>query len=154
MAEALWRAVAWVVCTPAIADWIIQRAMCTPGEHLKGYMNRYNLFNPHRRWFPFSIRVHHILRADAGLSLHDHPWNARTIILKGSYEEMREDRTLLRTYAVGATHAIPLGSFHRVTAVDERIGAVTLFFMGRFRRDWSFQAEDGTLTAAHKEATT
>lgn len=61
------------------------------------YKGRWWLFNPFSRethkaalwWCPWSFRIHHIMRHDEDLDLHDHPWNARTIILRGWYTEQR-----------------------------------------------------------------
>lgn len=148
MAEALWRALAWVVSRPWLAERIIAHAMRTPDTFLPGYMRRWWLFNPldratnelRYRWCPWSIRVHHILRADLDQHLHNHPWNARTLVLLGSYVEQREDGVqYLRD--TGDTAAIPCETFHQITAVDERLGAVTMFFMGRKRDSWGFRVD-------------
>ncbi len=49
------------------------------------------------RWF--TIRIHHIKRADADVELHDHPWSFISLILKGWYEEERPRSSLLRGFA-------------------------------------------------------
>ena len=98
-----WRILAKVLARPAVADWLIARAKLTPYQHIMSadgtemYMGRWWLFNPYSRethksrfwWCPWSFRIHHILREDADRDLHDHPWNARTIILRGWYTEQR-----------------------------------------------------------------
>lgn len=109
-------------------------------------MHRWWLFNPYfytpglRRfsWFPISVRVHHILRADQDRHLHDHPWNARTIVLVGSYVEERDDGTR-HIRSAGSTAPLRFGSFHRIAAVDPMLGAVTLFITGRKRGVWGFK---------------
>lgn len=151
-----WRAVAWLASRPRVADWLIARAMRTPYTQITSpdgqdvYMDRWWLFNPYpshagatlRRypWCPVSVRVHHIRRADADWHLHDHPWNARTIILLGGYAEVREDgRTLLRT--AGDTATLQFNEFHRIVEVGANLGAVTLFITGRYRGTWGFKVD-------------
>ncbi|OZI82880.1 hypothetical protein CFN58_34970, partial [Pseudomonas avellanae] len=103
MKETFWRAFAVIVSRPCVAAWIIRRAQRTPYQHITSadgqerYMGRWWLFEgydrvrqqPKYRWFPWSVRVHHILREDRDRDLHDHPWHARTIILQGGYVELR-----------------------------------------------------------------
>jgi hypothetical protein len=125
------------------APRIIERAKRTPDEHLPGYMERYWLFNPYNREtrapkyprVPFSIRVHHILREDYDRSEHDHPWNARTVILRGWYREERGGVPICRT--LGDTATLRHNEFHRITEVPEG-GVWTLFIMGRYRGRWGF----------------
>lgn len=135
--------------------------MKTPYTHLDGYMMRYWLFNPYpskssgkRPWwqFPISIRLHHILREDDDRALHDHPWNARTIILKGSYSEVRLRRIIYRMPSrfearrfaedpyerePGDTARLNFGEYHRITSVTDG-GVWTLFITGRYRGTWGF----------------
>lgn len=35
----------------------------------------------------FNIYIHHILKSDQDRHMHDHPWNFRSFLLKGSYRE-------------------------------------------------------------------
>lgn len=153
---------AWLVSRPAIADWLIRRAKRTPYAHIvngdgAAYMERYWLFNPYpttpgvKSWFPISVRLHWIRRADDDRHLHDHPWNARTFILKGGYSERRErvpygwswwqGRTL--HYYPGDTASLKFGEFHRITEVADG-GAWTLFVTGKYRGTWGFRMEDGS----------
>lgn len=157
-----WSLIAWLVSRQPVADWIIQRAQRTPYFHLKGYMKRWWLFNgyssdqslsPEERrkqkrfpWLPISIRVHHILREDLGRYLHDHPWNARTIILRGWYVERRlaadlgslyegERHALLRMR--GDTATLKFGEYHEIASVSSG-GVWTLFICGEYQGDWGF----------------
>lgn len=149
-----------LLATPFIADRLIARAMKTPDEHLPGYMLRFWLFNPYNRqtrkprysWIPFSIRVHHILRADYGRDHHDHPWNARTVILRGWYMERRlysNGRTAEGKYhessvnnvrLAGDTATINFGEYHTIDLVSPG-GVWTLFIMGRYRGNWGFMVD-------------
>lgn len=144
-----------------------------PGESF--YMRRFWLFNPYSRedniptlrltlklgrWkkvlaFPISIRVHHIMREDADRDEHDHPWSARTVILKGHYLEKRmtsdgkwsapdelgrraweaKEKILLRR--PGATATLGFGEYHRICEVAPA-GAWTLFISGPWKGVWGF----------------
>ena len=150
ISDLLWRLVAAVVAQPEIAALLIRWAQRTPDEHIGEYMGRWWLFNPYDRetrrarypWCPFSIRVHHIRQPDHGRELHDHPWDARTIVLRGWYAEHRlTDRALELTERSvrgwSDTARIGYGEFHRISQVSPA-GAWTLFIMGRYRGTWGF----------------
>jgi hypothetical protein len=161
MADLVWKAVAWVVSRKPVADYIIKRAKRTPYFHLEDYMHRWWVFNPYGgnkddpqadefarhkaryRWFP-SIRVHHILRADIADHPHDHPWNARTIILKGWYTEQRHVVNADGTTSYkairrrrGDTARIGYGEYHHVSKVSKG-GVWTLFFTREYMGFWGF----------------
>ena len=134
-----------------------------PGESF--YMRRFWLFNPYSRedniptlrltlklgrWkkvlaFPISIRVHHIMREDRERDLHSHPWNARSVILKGHYVEERESahtptgkQLFLRR--PGATMKLGCGDYHRICEVGPA-GTWTLFISGPWRQVWCFKVK-------------
>jgi len=154
MSNAAWHLVAAFVSRPVVAGWIIRRAMRTPYFHLQGYMDRWWLFNPYAsdtsvqdalrgrakrwNWLP-SIRLHHILREDLASHLHDHPWNARTILLDGWYIERREDRAP-RVLRAGDTAAIAFGEYHHIERVSEG-GVWTLFFTWQYGGTWGFRVD-------------
>jgi len=50
------------------------------------YMHRYYLFLKDRKFFPFNITLHKIVKSDDPI-FHDHPWPFITIILSGGYWE-------------------------------------------------------------------
>lgn len=125
--------------------------MKTPYTHImhpKGvYMERYWLFNPyqpessgkHNR-FPISIRIHHICLPDDARDLHDHPWNARTIILKGGYIEQRlvnGNEVVCFERLPGDTAKIKFGEYHTIEALADG-GAWTVFITGKYRGTWGF----------------
>jgi hypothetical protein len=149
---------------PAVVDYLIRRAKRTPYVHITGpdgsvYMERYWLFNPYpanssgaaKNRFPISIRLHRIMRPDGDRHLHDHPWNARTFILRGGYTEvrplysdpdMREFSHLETTInrCEGDTAALKFGEYHRITSVT--LGGVwTLFVTGKYRGTWGFDVD-------------
>lgn len=155
MKEMLWKLLAKILGIPFVASWLIKRAMRTPYFHLEGYMNRYWLFNrysavgkpdviPRRfSWLP-SVRIHHILREDDARDLHDHPWNARTIILKGYYVERRlinkpSRFVICNTYLrqAGDTATINFGEYHNIDEVSDG-GVWTLFIAGNSLGTWGF----------------
>jgi hypothetical protein len=157
MKEILWRMLAFVVSRPLVADYLIARAALTPFKHIDGYMNRDWLFNPYsdkrrkRDWLP-SIRVHHILRHDLDQHPHDHPWDARTIIMKGWYYEdrilllhrepwMKEAPAVRKLRRPGDTATLNYGEFHQIVQVSPG-GVHTLFFTWKFKGLWGFLVGD------------
>lgn len=152
MRNLFWNIIAFIVSFTMIRNWLLKRAFKTPYSHLPGYMDRYWLFNPYqyadgryikqgwlRRLLP-SIRVHHILRADNAEHMHDHPWDARTIILIGAYVEAYIDKNGLVIQAEripGDTRAIRFGEYHHISSVTTG-GVWTLFFTWKYRGTWGF----------------
>lgn len=173
MRNIVWSLIARVVSRPAVADWIIERSKRKPYYPITSrdgaeiYMDRHWLFNPYTKdadgnagparlsWLP-SIRVHHIMRADDDGHMHDHPWNARTIVLRGWYREERpwlvgdvvpknctklifshaDDRMEL-TRTTGYTGRVLFDSYHRISSVSNG-GVTTLWFTWRYRGTWGF----------------
>lgn len=133
-----------ILTIPRVKCWLIARAQRTPYFHLPGYMERWWLVNGYdpethttaHPWFPWSVRIHHILREDYDRVLHDHPWNARTFILHGWYREVREDGALVRRCA-GDTARLNFGEFHAIREVSPG-GVWTLFITSRFQGTWGF----------------
>jgi len=138
-----WQLIALILSKPFIADWLIEHAQRTPYNHIVDragtlYMQRWWLIKP--GFLPFSIRVHHIVRPDADRHLHDHPFNYRTIILRGGYVE--ED--VFGEFDIrvsGDTVKATANTFHRISHVDHKDGAWTLFIMGRRRNQWGFMVD-------------
>ncbi len=175
MINLFWRLVAKLLARPAVAAWLIARAHRTPYQHIMSadgaemYMGRWWLFNPYSRethkparwWCPWSFRIHHIMRPDEDRDLHDHPWNARTIILRGWYTEQRMEpatpadmlalgcplvwreeqddlcKLSIRTRKPGDTARLNHGEYHRIDEVSPG-GVYTLFITRKWRGDWGF----------------
>ena len=168
MINLFWRLVAKLLARPAIAGWVIARAQCTPYLHIMSadgtemYMGRWWLFNPYSRethkpalwWCPWSFRVHHIMRPDEDRDLHDHPWDARTIILRGWYKEQRliegfdqelaalgysgsAEATEYTDRQAGDTARLRHGEYHRIDQISPG-GVYTLFITSKWRGDWGF----------------
>lgn len=109
------------------------------------YLHRYYLFLKDRKWFPFNVTLHKIVRSDDPI-MHDHPWSYTTVVLKGGYWEHTPVFTKDGTkFAEFQTWRGPGSIIHRKAneyhwlELDESVGpATTLFFMGRQQRDWGF----------------
>lgn len=168
----LWRCIARLVTIPAVTDRLIDRAERTRYTNITSkdgssvYMERGWVFNPYgkdasgdptpARWprLP-SVRVHHICRPDSDRHMHDHPWNARTVVLRGWYEEERRlsavpvgvsyfptftDEGLVRAgfrRERGYTGRLLFGEFHRIRRVPDE-GVWTLFFTWDKQGTWGF----------------
>lgn len=178
MTQVFWMFVASLLAKPVIANWLIKRAQRTPYMHIlsptgdETYMWRWWLLNPYDRktgqprwsWLPFSVRIHHIARADYDEHCHDHPWDARTIILKGWYTEKRlltgvdresvidnccsdmpplsYDRSKIEASqhfgrTPGTTAKLGHGQYHSITEVGPN-GAVTLFITWKYKGAWGY----------------
>lgn len=146
------RRLAKLLARPAVVDWLIARALRTPYSDIvvegKTYMRRFWLFNPYtdegriRRWSKYlpSIRLHHIVLADPDRHMHDHPWDARTFILRGGYHEIRHHEgigAVSHGRGAGDTVALLFGEYHRITRVSPG-GTWTLFVTYRYRGTWGF----------------
>lgn len=142
MHEKIWMIFAsWLVRHPRLVDWLIRRAKRTPYEHLTNYMGRWWLVRP-SRFLPFSIRVHHILRADKDRTPHNHPWAFRSIVLRGWYLEELEtlNGTSTKVVMEGDTYERTIDQYHRIAHVP-RGGVLTLFIMGKKRTQWGFKVD-------------
>lgn len=147
-----WKLIALILSNRFLSGVIIRRAKRTPYVHLDGYMNRWWLFNAYQdtagnnlpqnwlmRRLP-SVRVHHILREDMDRHMHDHPWDARTIILRGVYVEEylnARNETIVASRMNGDTRAIRFGEYHRIKYVGDG-GVYTLFFTWKYVGTWGF----------------
>jgi len=109
------------------------------------YMHRYYMFLKDRKYFPFNVTLHKIVRSDDPI-MHDHPWGYMTIVLKGGYWEhtpvFNDDGKILTEFQTwrgpGSIIKRKAGEYHWLE-LDESVGpATTLFFMGKQQRDWGF----------------
>jgi hypothetical protein len=96
----------------------------------------------------FSIKIHHILKADGGRDLHDHPWWFLSFVLRGRYVEkvpapeknardMVEHREI-RRFRFNFKRAEGL---HSIVDVSPG-GAWTLVLTGPRIREWGFRVWD------------
>jgi len=176
LTEWLWQQLARQLCRPRVVDWLITHSSESPYAHLQDpdgtyYMRRFWLLNRYsfgkggtrkgwRRWFP-SVRLHHIMRQDLDPHLHDHPWEARTVILRGSYREERlagweeqitgwpweeQVQAHIRDYTEhhlrlpGDTCKLNLRMFHNIVSVSEG-GVWTLFITWKYQGTWGFRVK-------------
>jgi hypothetical protein len=109
------------------------------------YLHRYYIFLKDRKYFPFNVTLHKIVRSDDPI-MHDHPWGYMTIVLKGGYWEhtpVFDDKGKMfaefQTWrGPGSIIKRSAGEYHWLE-LDENVGpATTLFFMGRQQREWGF----------------
>lgn len=162
ISQFFWSAVARILARRAVVEWLIRRARRTPYSPIikndELYMERFWLFNAYpdtgqsgadrRGGFPLSMRLHHIVLPDQDRDLHDHPWNARTVILRGWYDEVRMERPYRSVWdfiqvpvryrrAAGRTSTLKYGEYHCISALSDG-GVWTLFITGRYRGGWGF----------------
>lgn len=154
----IWKIIARILASsPRLVNWLIRRAQRTPYIHIPSrdgtqtYMERWWLFNPYGKdkdgnelpaswaWLP-NIRIHHICLSDADRDLHDHPWNARTIILRGWYVEQLDGQAGVKCRYAGYTGRLLFGQYHRIAHVGVD-GVWTLFITGRYRGTWGFKVD-------------
>jgi len=109
------------------------------------YMHRYYLFLKDRKWFPFNITLHKIVKSDDPI-FHDHPWSYVTVILKGGYWEhvplFNNKGHKFGEFQIwrgpGSVIYRKAKEFHWLE-LDESVGpATTLFIMGPQKREWGF----------------
>lgn len=109
------------------------------------YLHRYYLFLKDRKWFPFNITLHEIVKSDDPI-FHDHPWPYMTIILKGGYWEhtpvFNNEGLKIAEFQTwrGPGSVVMRGAkqYHYLE-IDPNVGpATTLFFMGPQLREWGF----------------
>lgn len=147
---------------PALARYLIRRAVRTPYVHLGNYMERYWLV-PYRdpgapshqhsptgagpvrfrqrplAWvlqqLGIAVRVHHVLRSDASPYLHNHPWNYITVVLRGGYTEITSGGRAW--YGAGSVLFRRTSHFHRLL-VPQNEDTWTLFISFRQTQSWGF----------------
>ena len=95
---------------------------------------------------PFgAICLHWVKKADAEPWLHDHPVSFLSVILRGSYAEMRKtgDGPHIRVNRWFNFVRASKYDHHRI--IFTRRGTLTLCFMGPKTREWGFHLESGWL---------
>lgn len=165
MRQFFWSLFAKLVSHPFVSAWLIERALKTPYTHIYKdgalYMARYWLFNPYpahnaikRKWhfwkwqFPLSIRIHHICQPDRDRDMHDHPWNARTIILSGHYVEERLAhegvfqgvhcaQVVRHERSKGDTASLRFNEYHRINHISDE-GVWTMFITFKYKGTWGY----------------
>lgn len=114
----------------------------------KLYMRRW-LLGP--TWAP-GLRLHNIVRSDSDESLHDHPFDYVSLILKGGYLERREgarqefhEPGSLLIRKAESLHSLNLSvEFAPNWQLDPKeVPAWTLVLRGPYRREWGFMTKTG-----------
>ena len=147
-----WKFLSWLCRIHFVYEWLYDRIEKNPYWHIMSpdgsrvYMLRGWIIKRGSWWqkllgLNFCVRIHHILVPDQDRHLHSHPFNYRTLVLKGWYDEERPEGCYLRR--AGETGDGTMHTFHRITDIS-MWGAVTLFIMWGGERDkWGFMTEDG-----------
>jgi hypothetical protein len=147
-----------------VIEWVV-KTFGRPHLHIGDYMQRWFLLGSDADQTRIRIRIHRIMRSDAGRDLHDHPWWYLTIILRGGYWEHTHitDAEYCRATARGTLVVTGVtddgfnikkwygrGSilFRRATArhrieIPEGGEAWTLFTTGPKQREWGFWPKQG-----------
>lgn len=112
------------------------------------YLRRWHLI-PRNRWF--NVYLHQFMRSDDDRALHDHPWWNASVLLRGSYIEMRPQGQ--RVVVEGSIVLRGAKSLHRVILFGGRKNAAgrtanenvvwTLFITGPRIREWGFACPKG-----------
>ena len=94
----------------------------------------------------FSIYWHHIDQPDPDQDPHDHPWNFRSVIIRGGYTERvfwDPNNVYTNEYLTHrrfSTHKMPIRYAHQITEVQPK--TVTLIIAGPRLRNWGFWKAD------------
>lgn len=138
--------------------WFLNRV--TPFEFVRvikdreadqDYLVRYYLFST--RWiapvFPklsYRLTLHNTLRSDID-GLHDHPWNWKSKILEGGYDEYTPEGVFWREPSQG-WRSRTANDYHRLVIRPDKMrpGEQTwsLFLMGPRVKDWGFLSRNNT----------
>ena len=113
------------------------------------HFRRWRLF-----WSPWgSVYLHHITNSDLDIDPHDHPWDFRSLILKGSYSEEsrypKDDykRSHVNIFKPGMVNKKKTTEVHKLTLKSKSVW--TLVFVGKRKHDWGYQTANGWVH--HKE---
>lgn len=148
MTEFIFQVIARFIANhPKLIDWIIFAAKKNPYSNINDYMDRWwlmprwlltldengNLFP--KPWLLFGVRIHHIKREDERV-LHDHPFDYRTIIMRGWYDE-QDIFGQSHIRSAGQTIKARAQNFHRIATMPVN-GVWTLFIIGKKINRWGF----------------
>jgi hypothetical protein len=99
----------------------------------------------------FGVYLHRMDGPDPRPTLHDHPWNFVSFVLRGGYIERvlvdvlpgtTQRRTVTRLNVKRATDL-----HYIISLLHDRKPTWTLMFVGRRKRVWGYVEDDGTWTA-------
>lgn len=96
----------------------------------------------------FGVYLHRFEGPDPRPTLHDHPWNFLSLVLRGGYTEFTPD---VKDFIYAESREVR--RFNRKRATDfhwiatlKRVPTWTLMFAGRRKRVWGYLEPDGTWT--------
>lgn len=148
--------------------WLPKRII--PRGDNSPYLARYYIFR--KRWlqktrlpswvsYAPSIYLHHFLRGDDDKELHNHPYGTSlAFVLFGGYMEQRRERGTdsvgLRVVTAGKFNYLRGDDFHKITLLDARRGAWTIFLAGlgtksEDKQEWGFWDPATTEFVHHDE---
>lgn len=88
----------------------------------------------------FGVMLHFLDGPDPRSTLHDHPWNFLSIVLRGGYVESRmEPGKPVVSRIVRRFNFMPRGTAHTIFLVDPN--TITLVFTGRRQGPWGYLVE-------------
>jgi len=132
---------------------LLQRiASNRPARHIDSDGNKY-LYRVYLAHFGgWRIYLHKFVGADGDRWLHDHPFNALSIILAGSYKEKiltafdcKELKT--KTKKRRFLNFINSNKFHQIGGIEGETW--TLFIHAPHRKQWGFLQEEGSCVIYH-----
>lgn len=88
------------------------------------------------RWF--SIYIHGIYATDQDKHLHNHPWDYKSIVLKGSYIEETNSGT--NTLQFGTITSRNGKDYHKIKTLLTK-SVYTLFIVSPVKRVWGYQVD-------------
>ncbi len=85
-----------------------------------------------------SIWLHAIYKADKDKHLHNHPWDFRSVVLKGSYIEETESGMI--TQYPGKVNKRNGEDFHKIKKLLSPV-VWTLFIVSKTKREWGYKVD-------------
>ena len=116
------------------------------GELGQPYLERYMV----ARWGKngeHTLFLHRFLDSDSDKGVHDHPWDSKSFILTGGYNERKliketdKEKVILRDIKPLSFNVIKKDDFHQII-LKEKTPAWTLFYHGPRVKHWGFQYYD------------
>lgn len=86
----------------------------------------------------FSIWIHGIYAADEDLHLHNHPWDFKSIVLKGSYIEKTDKGFICQS--IGKFNSRNGEDFHKIFQLLSPV-VYTLFIVSPVKREWGYKVD-------------
>lgn len=128
------------------SDWAFMQRFDVPDYDTDGnYLTRWRIVQTPL----FGVYLHRFEGPDPRPTLHDHPWNFISFVLRGGYTEFTPPTGYERGYAyprrVRRVNRKRATDLHWITTLD-RVPTWTLMLVGRRKRVWGYKEPDGTWT--------